>query len=70
MKAGLSQRQLEVLRLVAAGKSNAQIAQALHITVRTVKHHTNAIYSKIQVTSRAEAVAWAWKNKILEDDQP
>ncbi len=55
----LSQRELEVLRLIALGKSNAEVAQTLVIALSTVKTHTNSIFGKLQVTSRTQALARA-----------
>lgn len=55
----LSQREVEVLRLIALGKSNAEVAQTLVIALSTVKTHTNRIFGKLQVTSRTQALARA-----------
>lgn len=55
-------REVEVLKLLAHGFSNAQIAVNLNISVRTVKFHTSNIYNKIKVDSRSAAIAWTWKN--------
>jgi LuxR family maltose regulon positive regulatory protein len=55
----LSKRELEVLRLVAAGLSNREIAQELVVAVSTVKSHINHIYGKLDVKSRTRAVAQA-----------
>ncbi len=55
----LSSRELEVLRLVAAGKSNAEIGRSLVIAVSTVKSHTNNIFGKLGVTTRTQAIARA-----------
>jgi DNA-binding NarL/FixJ family response regulator len=55
--AQLTTRQLEVLREVRDGASNALIAERLHISPRTVEHHVAAIFTKLGVSSRAEAVA-------------
>jgi LuxR family transcriptional regulator, maltose regulon positive regulatory protein len=55
----LSARELEVLRLIADGKSNAEVARTLVIAISTVKTHTNSIFSKLQVTSRTQAIALA-----------
>jgi DNA-binding CsgD family transcriptional regulator/tetratricopeptide (TPR) repeat protein len=57
--AGLTDRQLEILRLVAAGLSNAEIAQRLVVSSRTVDHHVSAILAKLGVPSRREAAARA-----------
>ena len=57
--AGLTDRQLEILRLVATGLSNAQIAQRLVVSTRTVDHHVSAILGKLGVRTRRDAAAWA-----------
>ena len=55
----LTQRQTEVLALVAAGCTNAEIAERLYISRRTAEHHVAAILAKLGLRSRAEAVAHA-----------
>jgi ATP/maltotriose-dependent transcriptional regulator MalT len=55
----LSERELEVLTLVAAGKSNLEIAGQLFVTVDTVKKHLTHIFRKLGVRSRTQAVAQA-----------
>lgn len=55
----LSERELEVLQLVAEGLSNREIAERLFLALPTVKGHNRNIYSKLQVTRRTEAVARA-----------
>jgi LuxR family maltose regulon positive regulatory protein len=52
----LTGRELEVLRLLAAGHSNREIAQALVVAVGTVKKHLNTIFGKLGVTSRTQAI--------------
>jgi NarL family two-component system response regulator LiaR len=61
----LTDREMEVLNLVVQGQSNQQIADALVITLATVKAHISNILSKLQVSSRAEAIAYAIKHKIV-----
>jgi DNA-binding CsgD family transcriptional regulator len=57
--AGLTERQLDVLSLLADDMTNAEIAQRLVISVRTVDHHVSAILSKLSVRTRREAVLFA-----------
>jgi two-component system, NarL family, response regulator LiaR len=61
----LTEREWEVLNLVVQGHSNQQIADAMVISVATVKAHVSSILSKLQVSSRAEAIAFALKHKIV-----
>lgn len=56
---GLTARELEVVTLIAQGKSNREIAEALVVTKRTVETHINNILSKLNLTSRAQLVLWA-----------
>jgi DNA-binding CsgD family transcriptional regulator len=57
--AGLTDREVEVLRLIAAGRSNRAIAQALFISPNTVLHHVSSIFAKLGVANRAAAAAYA-----------
>ncbi len=61
----LTEREMEALNLVVQGKSNRQIADAMVVTVATVKAHISSVLSKLQVSSRAEAIAYAIKHKIV-----
>lgn len=61
----LTEREIEVLRLVAHGASNPQIADELHITVNTVKVHLRNILSKLQLDNRTQAAAYAVKSGLL-----
>jgi LuxR family transcriptional regulator, maltose regulon positive regulatory protein len=61
----LSQRELEVLRLVAQGLSNREISDRLYLALDTVKGHNRAIFSKLQVQRRTEAVARARELRLL-----
>jgi LuxR family maltose regulon positive regulatory protein len=61
----LSERELEVLRLVAAGSSNQEIARELVLSVGTVKKHLNNIFGKLNASSRTQAVALARELNLL-----
>jgi LuxR family maltose regulon positive regulatory protein len=61
----LSERELEVLRLIVAGCSNREIADRLVIAVSTVKWYVNVIYGKLQVESRTKAIAKAREMNIV-----
>jgi ATP/maltotriose-dependent transcriptional regulator MalT len=61
----LSERELEVLTLLASGRSNKEIARDLFVAVGTVKTHTNNIYRKLGARNRAEALARARSLKLL-----
>ena len=65
--AGLTRRQLQVLELLNAGKSNAEIAGRLFLSAKTVDHHVSAILAKLDVASRSEAAAMARKAGWLSD---
>jgi DNA-binding CsgD family transcriptional regulator len=62
--AGLSEREVEVLRLIAAGRSNPEIAQELFISRNTVLRHVSNIFSKTGVANRAEAAAYATRHGL------
>jgi DNA-binding CsgD family transcriptional regulator len=61
----LTRREREVLRLIAAGKSSREIAEALSLSVRTVERHTTTIYAKLEVHNRAEATAYAFRRRLV-----
>lgn len=61
----LSERELEVLRLLAAGLSNLEIAKELYLSINTIKTHTKSIYGKLNVRSRVQAVNRAEELGIL-----
>jgi LuxR family maltose regulon positive regulatory protein len=61
----LSERELEVLRLIASGKSNRRIAEDLFVSMGTVKTHVNNLYRKLDVGSRTQAVARARESGLL-----
>lgn len=61
----LTDREREVLALLAQGQSNNQIAAQLHLSVATIKWHVSAILDKLGVGSRAEAIAQAWRDGLV-----
>ena len=61
---GLTAREVEVLRLVAAGKSNHEIAAQLFLSEKTVARHLSNIFTKLDVTSRTAAAAFAYEHHI------
>jgi DNA-binding NarL/FixJ family response regulator len=62
---GLTARELQVLRLLAAGKTNHAIATDLVLAEKTVDRHVSNIYSKLGVSSRAAATAHAYRHRLL-----
>jgi DNA-binding NarL/FixJ family response regulator len=62
---GLTRRELEILKLVAEGHSNSQLARMLWVTEQTVKFHLSNIYRKLGVSNRTEASRWAQLNGLL-----
>ena len=62
----LTQRELEVLRLLAEGRSNAEIAAELYLSEATVKTHTSSILSKLGLRDRMQVVIFAYKQGITE----
>jgi len=62
---GLSGRELEVLRLVAGGRTNRQIASELFISERTVERHLSNIFNKLDLPSRSAATAYAYEHRLI-----
>ena len=62
----LTEREVQILRLLAEGKSNRAIGQALFITEGTVKSHLKSLFVKLDVTSRAEAIALAARRGLVK----
>jgi NarL family two-component system response regulator LiaR len=65
---GLTRRELEILKLVAEGHSNAALARMLWVTEQTVKFHLSNVYRKLEVANRTEASRWAQMNGLLGDE--
>ena len=63
--AGLTRRELEILRLVSQGLSNSELAKMLWVTEQTVKFHLSNIYRKLDVSNRTEASHWAQVHGLL-----
>jgi DNA-binding NarL/FixJ family response regulator len=64
--ASLTKREAEILRLVAEGRSNGQVARMLWVTEQTVKFHLSNIYRKLDVGNRTQASRWAQMRGLLE----
>jgi DNA-binding NarL/FixJ family response regulator len=62
----LTSRELDVLRLVAAGKPNKQIAAELEISERTARTHVSRILRKLRLSSRTQAALWAVREGLVE----
>jgi DNA-binding NarL/FixJ family response regulator len=61
----LTQRQLDILRLIAAGITNREIAGKLCVSEATIKRETNTIFSKLEAVDRTQAVAEAYRRNML-----
>jgi len=62
---GLTDREVEVLRLIARGLSNREVANPLTITPKTAEHHIEHIYTKIGVSARASAALFAMEHDLI-----
>jgi NarL family two-component system response regulator LiaR len=67
--AELSDRELEVLHLIAAGMSNAQIAEKLVLSEKTIKSYVSNILDKLQLADRTQAAVLAWREGIVQKDR-
>jgi len=66
----LTSREADVLRLIARGFSNEQVADELHLAESTVRKHATNVYRKLDVDSAREAIAWAWQQGIMSPRDP
>ncbi|GFE13900.1 DNA-binding response regulator [Streptomyces glebosus] len=63
---GLTAREVEVLRLIAAGQSNSEIARTLHVSTATVKTHINNLFAKAGLRDRAQAIHYAYRQGLAQ----
>jgi DNA-binding NarL/FixJ family response regulator len=63
----LSPRELDVVRAVARGRTNAEIAAELFVSLSTVKTHLTNVHTKLATRNRVEIAAWAWENGLVRD---
>ncbi|MGY0489481.1 response regulator [Streptomyces sp. WG-D5] len=63
--AGLSSRETEIMRLVAVGRTNQEVADALFLSLSSVKTYLGRIQAKTGVRNRVEIAAWAWENGVV-----
>ena len=68
--AGLTQREVEVLRLIASGRTNREVGEALVLSVRTVERHITNLYGKIDARGKADATTFALRHGLIESDPP
>lgn len=59
-----------MLTQLARGKTNQQLAEALHVALRTVETHIQHILSRLEIASTREASAWVWKHGFVEGEDP
>jgi NarL family two-component system response regulator LiaR len=65
--ADLTEREMEVLRLIAQGRSNAEIGEELYITERTVKAHVSNLLGKLHLSDRTQAAIYAWREGLMQE---
>ncbi|MEU9190850.1 response regulator transcription factor [Streptomyces sp. NPDC048484] len=63
----LTARELDVVRLVARGRTNEEVAAELHVSLSTVKTHLGSVQRKLAARNRVEIAAWAWENGVCAD---
>ncbi|HEV2591037.1 MAG TPA: response regulator transcription factor, partial [Gaiellaceae bacterium] len=68
--AGLTEREVEIVKAVSRGLSNKAIAAELWITVQTVKFHLTSVYRKLGISNRTEAASWALRTGLVINPSP
>jgi two-component system nitrate/nitrite response regulator NarL len=68
--AQLTNRELEIIAVAACGLTNKQMAEKLHISEPTVRHHLNSIFSKLQVANRGELIIFAFRHRLADPADP
>jgi DNA-binding NarL/FixJ family response regulator len=66
LRVPLSERETEVVRAIAKGRTNQEIAAELFISVSTVKSHLASVQTKLGLRNRVEIAAWAWENRLVD----
>ncbi|MBI0379314.1 response regulator transcription factor [Streptomyces albiflaviniger] len=66
----LTQREIEVVRRVARGRTNEEVAADLHVTLSTVKTHLGNVQRKLAARNRVEIAAWAWEHGMVDEPSP
>ncbi|WP_413811883.1 response regulator transcription factor [Streptomyces sp. OE57] len=66
----LTQREVEVVRRVARGRTNEEVAADLHVTLSTVKTHLGNVQRKLAARNRVEIAAWAWEHGMVDEPSP
>jgi DNA-binding NarL/FixJ family response regulator len=65
----LTDREIELIKAIARGRTNDEIAAELFISLSTVKSHLTAIQRKLGVRNRVEIAAWAWESRLMESTE-
>lgn len=68
LNSGLSEREMEALRLIAEDANNTEIAERLVISEHTVKRHVSNILSKLHLADRTQAAVYAWREGVVDKD--
>ncbi|PVC90109.1 response regulator transcription factor [Streptomyces sp. CS131] len=66
---GLSERELDIVRLVAVGRTNQEICDELFLSLSTVKTYLGRVQTKLEARNRVEVAAWAWEHGVVRSDR-